>query len=289
MSHTPNPFGPVVSIAQMNALRGDDSFLLIDVRGGVDAVQRYAQGHLAGAVFVDLETELSDKRDDPKIGGRHPLPSPLAFCEFLGGLGVTQSSKIVVYDDKQGALGAARFWWMVRAIGHQAVAVLDGGYQAAVNRGESISTDTVVPRPTTFRYSADNWTLSVCKIEDVELAIANRSAVIIDVRETYRYLGESEPIDLLAGHIPSAVNMPYLNNMDRDGMLLPATQLRNRFLEMLTPEQLSNAIIHCGSGVSACHTLLALELAKLPLPRLYVGSWSEWSRQGRTISIGNEN
>lgn len=263
----------IVSISELRQLLLEDKVSLVDARTGPQARENHLKGHVAGSLFVDLETELSDKKEHAKDGGRHPLPPISKFCELLSQMGVTEESKIVVYDDKRAANAAARFWWMVRAVGHRNVAVLDGGYQAAVEAGLPIESGSVPRRPTSFRYSTESWTLPISTLQDVEKASRTSSTTIVDVRESYRYRGESEPIDLVAGHIPGAVNIPYLENLTAAGLFLEPQNLREKYLGVSQP-----TIIHCGSGVSACHTILAMDFAGLPIPSLYVGSWSEWSR-----------
>ena len=197
-------------------------------------------------------------------------------------LGITPSTRVFVYDDKAGANAAARFWWMLRAVGHARVQVIDGGLDAIMRSGLPV-TDTVTEARPAPAYPASQWMLPTVTLAEVASDAKDPDKIVIDVRESYRYRGEREPIDLVAGHIPGAINVPYLKNLDDDGYFLPAEQLAELYGRVMgerTPDKLT---IHCGSGVTACHTLLALEQAGLSGARLYVGSWSEWSRNDRPI------
>ena len=264
------------------ALSGANT-ILIDARAGQNTHQRYLDGHLKNAVFVDLDKDLAAHVTDAAIGGRHPLPDIHDFAALLGKLGITPQSHVVVYDDKAGAFGGARFWWMLRAIGHTHVQVLNGGLQAAVNAGIELSTDEYIPHPAS-PYLAANGFKGTVDIEEVKTAAHDTNRIVIDVRETPRYLGQTEPIDLIAGHIPGAFNLPYVNNLGADGKYLPADALRKAYNEALAGVPPDNIIVHCGSGVTACHTLLGMEYAGIEGPKLYVGSWGEWSR--RDLPIG---
>lgn len=263
---------PVITAFELAKL---DDVLLLDCRTGADARTRYGAGHLPGALFVDLETDLS-ARGDAAVGGRHPLPTVEAFAARLGALGVTPETHVVAYDDQGGANAAARLWWMLRAVGHPKVQVLDGGLAAAQAAGLALTHNGSVARAT-GAYPATHWLLPLADIEEVDDARKRPDACVLDVRAAPRYRGESEPIDPVAGHIPGAKNLPLSENLV-DGRFKSPEELRalyTNFLGDLSPEQL---IVHCGSGVTACHTLLALERAGLSGAKLYVGSWSEWCR-----------
>ncbi len=198
-------------------------------------------------------------------------------------LGITSESEVVVYDDKNGANAAARFWWMLKATGHEKVRVLNGGLQAAfaVNYPTASGDGTV---PVVNLYSVTSWQLPTVTLEEVEKAAANPDFMVIDVREAERYRGEKEPIDLIAGHIPGAVNIPFSTNLDENGFFLPAEELKTKYTQALGNRKPAAVMVHCGSGVTACHPLLAMAQAGLEIPALYVGSWSEWSRNNKTIA-----
>ncbi|MFB0498006.1 thiosulfate/3-mercaptopyruvate sulfurtransferase [Mucilaginibacter sp. OAE612] len=267
------------------ALAAQDT-ILIDARGGQDSYQRYLAGHLNHAIYADLDQHLTTKPDDPAFGGRHPLPNIQEFAVLLGNWGITPDSHVVVYDDKSGAFSASRLWWMLRAIGHENVQVLNGGLQAAKDAGITLSTEAytpvaVDPYPVTHEYA------NTVEIAEAGEAAQDPSRLVIDVRETPRYLGQTEPLDLIAGHIPGALNLPYINNLGADGKYLPADELRKAYDAAIGDVAHSEVIVHCGSGVTACHTLLGMDYAGINGPKLYVGSWSEWSR--RDLPIGKED
>lgn len=257
-------------------LAGISDAVLLDAR---PAAKDYALGHLRGAVHADLETDLSDARrdgHDPIRGGRHPLPPIDAWCRRVGAWGIGPDTDVIVYDDQSGANAAARAWWMLRAIGHEKVAVLDGGFRAAVDERLEVTTD--VPRVTgRAPYPATEWILPTVTIEEVDVLRRDRSALVLDVRSAERFRGETEPIDPVAGHIPGADNLFFGENL-RDGRYKTPDELRAQYETLLAGRAPERLVVHCGSGVTACHTLLALEAAGLRGAALYVGSWGEWCR-----------
>jgi thiosulfate/3-mercaptopyruvate sulfurtransferase len=256
-----------------------DSVRLIDARGGGAAA--YAESHLRGAVYADLERDLA-RVGDPRRGGRHPLPEIGMWCRTLGRWGITPETTVVVYDAAGGANAAARAWWMLRAVGHDAVAVLDGGLQAAIEAGlpttaevPSIAAAPAYPLP-----PGGSWMLPVLDAEQVDAVRVDPDRCLIDVRADFRYRGESDPFDPNPGHIPGAVNVPYAGSLG-DGKFLPPAELRARFESVLDGRAAKDAVFYCGSGVTACHALLAMAHAGLDGAGLYVGSWSEWGRSDR--------
>ncbi|MEO6980936.1 MAG: sulfurtransferase [Mucilaginibacter sp.] len=252
--------------------------ILIDARGGLDSHQRYLAGHLKNAIYADLDKHLAAKVTDASQGGRHPLPDVEKFAALLGTWGVTPESHVIIYDDKSGAFSAARLWWMLRAIGHKQLQVLNGGLQAANKAGIELSKDDYQPK-TTRPYPVHGYYAGTVDIEEAGEAAQDDTRVVIDVRESPRYLGQTEPIDLIAGHIPGAANLPYVLNLDADGKFLPADILRSMYNDTIGNVPYEDVIVHCGSGVTACHTLLGMAYAGITEPKLYVGSWSEWSRR----------
>ncbi|WP_276498676.1 sulfurtransferase [Pontibacter litorisediminis] len=278
---------PIIKPQDLVSLLQQQPLILIDARSGPDAGDKYKAAHLQGALFADLETDLARPTDNPAVGGRHPLPSAPEFAAFLGQLGITPESHVVVYDDMSGANAAARFWWMLKAMGHERVQVLDGGYQAAVAAGVPVSSKPEQPMPQQ-PYPQQDWQLPTATVEEVEQAVQNPENLVVDVRAAARFRGEVEPIDLVAGHIPGAVNIPYTSNLDSNGFYLPQEELRAKYKEALGNRKPEDVTVHCGSGVTACHTLLAMDYAGLDIPKLYVGSWSEWSRSGREIGTGEK-
>lgn len=312
--------------------------LLFDVGGTPDSLTRFKTEHLRGAVFVDLDTRLSQKPADAAVGGRHPLPDIRTFARTLTELGISPDSHVVLYDDKNGSNAAARFWWMLRAVGHEKVQVLNGGltYAKARNfpveggmqagpRTEAADAQTGIGFQSdaeSFRagsklagrmqadakaqggmqmgsqsdvapgsaagvealpYPVDHWRLPLADLNEVDLATQSVQHRIVDVRSKERYDGITEPIDLVAGHIPGAMNIPFTENLDENGRFLPAEQLYVTYQSLFDNIPSENVIIHCGSGVTACHTLLAVAHAGYSIPKLYVGSWSEWSRNDKPM------
>jgi len=276
---------PLIEITDL-LLADKTNLVILDARGFAGAHDRYIAGHLDGALFVNLDPDLAAHTENAAQGGRHPLPTPGAFAALLTRLGITPESHIVVYDDKAGANSAARLWWMLRAIGHPQVQVLNGGAQAAINHGVTLSTEETIPTPAMKPYPVPADFSGTVNIDEVSKAAYDDNRLVIDVRENARYLGQTEPLDLIAGHIPGAVNVPYMTNLDASGKYKPAEELRAHYNDALDNVIPQNTIVHCGSGVTACHTLLALEYAGLPGAKLYVGSWSEWSR--RDLPVGKE-
>ncbi|HEX6945861.1 MAG TPA: sulfurtransferase [Acidimicrobiia bacterium] len=228
----------------------------------------YLAGHVPGAVFVDLDRDLAAP---PSLDGRHPLPEPAVFAGTLGRLGLSPGDEVVVYDDSGGAV-AARMWWMLRSIGHDTVRVLDGGYQAWVGAGHPVETGEVVPDPS--RYPIPDGFTGVVTRHQLE------GRALVDARVPERFRGEVEPVDPKAGHIPGAVNRPYPGNLDESGRFLPPETLAARF------EGLDRPVVYCGSGTNACHLALAMEIAGLGMPDVYVGSFSEWSRRDLPVETG---
>ncbi|MCB2408771.1 sulfurtransferase [Hymenobacter lucidus] len=285
MQHKSHPSQPLISAQELRQRQHTESFVLLDARSGPQARLRYQAGHLPGALFVDLEQDLARPTDNAAHGGRHPLPPITEFAHFLGQLGIGPATTVVVYDDKSGANAAARVWWMLRSAGHTTAQVLDGGLAAAEAAGFTL-TDAAEQSVPVAPYPVSHWQLPVAPVAQVQKASAKGTQLVIDVREAARYRGETEPIDLVAGHIPGAVNVPFAGNLDATGHYLPATELREKYDAVLAGRAPKDVIVHCGSGVTACHTLLAFAQAGLEVPQLYVGSWSEWSRNDWPMATG---
>ncbi|KGE12730.1 sulfurtransferase [Sphingobacterium deserti] len=275
---------PIISVNKLQEIAVNASFVLVDATSGIDAKTNYLISHLQGARFVDLNEDLS-ALEDPKHGGRHPLPSTVHFSKTLSKLGIDASSYVVVYDRLNGANAAARFWWMAKAAGIKQVQVLNGGYDAAVAAGFPVAAGETI-FATQKSYSFTDWDLPLCSLHDVKQLTNDLDSLIIDVREEVRYQGISEPLDLIAGHIPTAVNIPFHNNLNADGLFKEPSELKRIYERHLAGKKVENIVVHCGSGVTACHSLLALAHAGYSLPNLYVGSWSEWSRNDLPIALG---
>lgn len=275
---------PIITPNQLLETVQTNSIVLVDATNSPTAYQNYQQSHLQGALFVDVNTQLADIKEDVSIGGRHPLPTVEQFSKTLTDLGITPETWVVVYDDKNGANAAARFWWMLRSIGHDKVQVLSGGIQAAIQAGFPTSSAVEVPTQVES-YPIQSWQWPTIDLQGMDDMIQKDNFVVIDVRESQRYRGETEPIDLVAGHIPGATNIPFMTNLDENGFFLSPEELKAKYQKVFENIPEENRVVHCGSGVTACHTLLALAIADLPIPQLYVGSWSEWSRNNREIVV----
>ncbi|MBF8962774.1 sulfurtransferase [Pontibacter sp. FD36] len=277
---------PILNATELSSvLKENQKLVLIDARSGPNGRAKYEKEHLTGALHVDLDKDLADVKADAAQGGRHPLPEPDQFAELLGRLGIAPGSQVVVYDDMSGANAASRFWWMLRATGHDRVQVLDGGYQAAVAAGIPVSNAVERAKPVD-PYPFKAWELPIISMEEVAKAVKDPDYLVIDVRDAARYRGETEPIDLVAGHIPGAVNIPFQSNLTQDGTYLSPEALREKYSQAIGKRDPEHVVVHCGSGVTACHTALAMDYAGLGIPALYVGSWSEWSRNDRPIGTG---
>ena len=268
---------PIIEVDELMQISENQNLRIFDVRTGSNAKENYIKKHLEYSVFVDLNSDLAEI-DDPKNGGRHPLPKFEDFIKILGKLGIDKNSHVVIYDDKNGANAAARFWWMLRAVGHKNVQVLNGGLQVAQNQNYPLSSVEEYYPETKYISDYQDWQLPQVWIDDVKKASQDSDSMIVDVRESQRFDGIMEPIDLVAGHIPNAHNFPFIDNLDEKGLFKSPEVLRNLYSELFDNYEKSKIIFHCGSGVTACHSLLALDYAGFDIPNLYVGSWSEWSR-----------
>lgn len=279
---------PLIEAQELLTLLHHPDVLIFDTSNGPNAKANYDAEHIKGAYYVDLNTQLAEIQTDLANGGRHPLPSPESFAKTLTALGVSKNNHIILYDDKNGSNASARFWWMLTAAGLEKVQVLNGGFIQAKKNNLPTHSKTEPLRNTNEPYSFNKWNLPLIEIEEVEKIASLPNYMIIDVRDHERYLGNVEPIDSVAGHIPGAINIPFTENMDANGLFLTREQLRKNYESLLGSIKPENIAVHCGSGVTACHTLLALAYAELPIPKLYVGSWSEWSRNNKTIGKGPE-
>jgi thiosulfate/3-mercaptopyruvate sulfurtransferase len=273
---------PTITPGQLIAAFQTNAIVLVDATNSPRAFQNFQESHLKGALFVDVNTQLADIKEDAALGGRHPLPTVEQFSKTLIDLGIAPETWVVVYDDKNGANAAARFWWMLRSIGHEKVQVLSGGIQAAIQAGFPTSSAVEVPTQVES-YPIQSWQWPTIDLQGMDDLIQKDNFVVIDVRESQRYKGETEPIDLVAGHIPGATNIPFMENLDANGFFLSPEALKAKYQKAFENIPDDNRVVHCGSGVTACHTLLALAIADLPIPKIYVGSWSEWSRNNREI------
>jgi thiosulfate/3-mercaptopyruvate sulfurtransferase len=268
------PFQTLISTAQLRDRLGDPSVIVFDCRHDLmqpdKGAQAYREGHIPGARFAHSDRDLSG----PKTGktGRHPLPDPATFMAWLGANGVDAAKQVVAYDYAGGA-SATRLWWMLRWLGHDAVAVLDGGWEAWVADGAPVTAQPPKVVPATFTGKPQPMSVDVGFVLS---HLGNSAVTVVDARAPERYRGETEPIDPVAGHIPGALNRLYKTNLDASGRFKPAEVLRAEFQALLAGRPPEQIVHQCGSGVSACHNILAMEIAGLSGSRLYPGSWSEW-------------
>lgn len=278
---------PIIEIDELLKIYKNSDVIIFDASNNINAKNNYENEHLENAYFIDLNLHLADIKENLAEGGRHPLPQIDNFAKTLNEFGISKGTHIVIYDDKFGSNAAARFWWMLKSIGHEKVQVLNGGFNQAKKHNFPLKSGIENPKPNKDDYNFLNWILPTISMNEVELITYNPAYTIIDVREEKRYNGESEPIDLIAGHIPNAINIPFTENIDQNGFFLHPTLLKNKYKETFDKAKAENIIVHCGSGVTACHTLLALDYAEFEIPNLYVGSWSEWSRNNKKIEKKN--
>lgn len=283
-----NSLPPIIQTSELLKIFKTDNLIIIDSSSGENARLNYESKHLEGALFVDLETQLAEIKDNLSIGGRHPLPKIEDFAKTLSNLGISKKSRVIIYDDKNGSNAAARFWWMLKSIGHEKVQVLNGGIQDAEINKFPISSKKVVVKKAEI-YKVDHWKLKIADIKEVEKVSQSKNHIVIDVRNVERYNGDTEPIDLIAGHIPGAINVPFTENLDEKGLFLSPKLLKQKYEKVFEKNQIENIIVHCGSGVTACHSLLAIAYAGLKIPKLYVGSWSEWSRNNKNFETNDIN
>lgn len=289
-------YSTLISTTELQQLQARGADLQIwdcsfDLMNPPAARQAFSAMHIAGAVYVDLDAHLSDKSAaaDKASGGRHPLPAPERFAAWAVAAGVRPSTQVVVYD-RNGVNYAGRAWWMLRWIGHEAVAVLDGGLQVWQAAGGALLSGDATIECRAQRCVGDGDRANpneppmsqesmLAGIDIVVRAQRSGSHCIIDARAGARFRGETEPLDPVAGHIPGALNRPFGLNLGADGRFKSPEQLRGEFETLLAGRDASRVIHHCGSGVSAVPNVLAMLVAGYPMPRLFAGSWSEWSHR----------
>ena len=268
----------------------EPDLVIVDCRfqlGAPEAGRKaYEQDHIPGALYADLETDLSAPVTEH--GGRHPLPDSQAFAAFIGKLGIDQDTRVVAYDDQGGAF-AARLWWLLRYHGHRRTYILDGGYSKWKELGYSVSyakPPVIVPKTFVPELQPD----MLVSMQEVRERLGNSRTLLIDSREPRRYRGEEEPIDRKAGHIPGARNLFWKDSLNGDGLWKSAEEQKERFAAAgLDPEGEQEIIVYCGSGVTACPNVLALEQAGYRNVKLYAGSWSDWiSYEDNPVAMGEE-
>ena len=275
----------IISVAQLRERLGDPSVVIFDCRHDLMQPEKgalaYKEAHVPGARFAHSDRDLSGAKNGRT--GRHPLPDPAVLMAWLGANGVDATRQVVAYDYVGGA-SATRLWWMLRWLGHEAAAVLDGGWEAWTAAGAPATTELPVISKTTFTGAPRPMSVDVAFVLS---HLDDPGMTVIDARAPERYRGETEPIDPVAGHIPGALNRLYKNNLDANGRFKSADALRAEFQALLAGRKPEQIVHQCGSGVSACHNILAMEIAGLPGSRLYPGSWSEWCADpGRPVARG---
>ncbi len=291
------PYTTLISVEQLQGLQARGAPLMVfdcsfDLMNPEAGAQQYADVHLAGAMYVHLNRDLSEKGGGPTAsGGRHPLPTREAFARWLAATGFTPDMQAVVYD-RQGANYCGRLWWMLKWLGHDAAAVLDGGLQAWQAAGGAVAHGAVENgsfesnRPTAHINTAQA-AMKLIAASDILAQLGQPAQTIIDARGAPRFRGEVEPLDPVAGHIPGALNRPFSDNLGADGKFKPAAVLRAEFDALLAGRDPAGVVHHCGSGVSAVPNLLAMQIAGYPATALYAGSWSDWcSDAARPVARG---
>ncbi|MCC6195871.1 MAG: sulfurtransferase [Burkholderiales bacterium] len=278
-------FRTLISTADLDARLAQPDLVICDVRHDLAKPGwgrgQYDAGHLPGAVFVHLDHDLSGTLTGSN--GRHPLPTPESAATTFGRLGIGPGKQVIAYDQAGGAF-AARLWWMLQWLGFEAAAVLDGGYAKWIGERRVVSADPVKPVPARFAIKRVTPTVNAA---GVMASLARQTLVILDARAPERFRGEQEPLDPVAGHIPGARNRPYTQNLTADGTFKHPTFLRAEFGAVLDGASEDVVVHQCGSGVTACHNILAMEVAGLHGTRLYPGSWSEWSADpARPVEVG---
>ncbi|HEX4598758.1 MAG TPA: sulfurtransferase [Burkholderiaceae bacterium] len=282
-----HPYNSVVDADTLRQNLGSPAWRVIDCRYDLlrpeAGEQAYAEAHIAGAVFAHLERDLSSpKRPD---SGRHPLPDPDRLAEAFRCWGIDRDTQIVAYDAHAGQY-AGRLWWLARWLGHDKVALLDGGWQAARQAG--LATQAGEPKPPRGRFERTNPRQQAVEVAAVEAARTDPHWLVVDARAPDRYAGQNETIDPVGGHIPGAINRFWQANLQPDGRFKSPAQLRAEFAALFGAREPAQVIMQCGSGVTACHHLVALQRAGIPGALLYPGSWSEWiSDPARPVAAGS--
>jgi len=280
-------FSTLISTQELAGALSSPNLVLCDVRHDLAQPDdwghsEYAKAHLPGAQFVGIDRDLSAAKTG--TNGRHPLPFPEVAAAFFGRLGIGRESQVVAYDQGNGMF-AARLWWMLRWLGHDPVAVLDGGFAKWMREGRATTTQAPEPRATTFAVRHVTPTVSATGIM---ASLTKHALLLLDARAPERFRGDVEPLDPVAGHIPGACNRPFAQNLNADGTFKSPASLRADFDAVLAGTPHGQVVHQCGSGVTACHNILAMEIAGLPGTRLYPGSWSEWcSDPARPVARGD--
>ena len=282
MTGTTTSSSPLVSVDELAAHLDDPGWVIIDCRFSLDQPEAgrdaYAAGHIPGAHYADLDRDLAGPVAGNGAGGRHPLPGVVEFRKSCARWGVDARSRVVAYDDAGGAI-AARLWWLLRWCGHEGPAVLDGGLGQWLDAGQPL--EERLPEPGAGSWQPRPGTLPVCDAATVERRLAAGDILLLDARAAERFAGLAEPLDARAGHVPGARNAPLTDNLDADKCFRSPAELQAYYRALALEHAPGDTVCMCGSGVTACHTLLALEVAGMSGASLYPGSWSDWISDGR--------
>lgn len=265
----------LISADSLQQHLNDAQWRIVDCRFNLkdpgEGLALYQMDHIPHAVYAHLDHDLSSPVT--ANSGRHPLPDVNQFKEKLGNWSITKDTQVIVYDDAAGSY-AARLWWMLRWLGHDSVAVLDGGFSSWKQQGLPVTSD--IPQFSRTTYIGEPNLEMLIDSDDLQEKLAQSQSLLIDVRDPVRYQGIEEPIDKVAGHIPGSINIPWKSNIAENGLYLPKAQLHDEYMKVLHDTPIDNTVFMCGSGVTACHSLLALEHIGISGIKLYPGSWSAW-------------
>ena len=279
-------FSHLINASQLSVARTPD-WVVIDCRFDLSKPDwgflNYQEGHIPDSIYAHLDHDLSGKVTQQ--AGRHPLPDIEIFMSKITSWGIKAGTQVVVYDTTDGSI-AGRLWWMLRFYGLQQVALLDGGYPAWLHEGRPVHSGNFQPVPAPEPFRPTIHPEMVVTTSEVDRLRQDPAYLLIDARASQRYSGETEPIDAVAGHIPGAINRFHAKNITPEGVFKPLPRLRSEFDQLLAGNPPENVVVYCGSGVTSCHHVLAMELAGLKGARLYAGSWSEWIRDpARPIAV----
>ncbi|KPJ95180.1 MAG: 3-mercaptopyruvate sulfurtransferase [Gammaproteobacteria bacterium SG8_11] len=280
-------YSTLISTDQAYQYLNESQWLFIDCRYYLDKPkqgrQEFSQSHLPGALYAHLDRDLSSAVV-PGVTGRHPLPGVDTLCQLFSSWGVDQGVQVVVYDQGPGMI-AARLWWMLRWLGHDRVAVMEGGWKKWCEEAKPVTKDLLLTTPRQFIPNVHPE--MVASVDDVVASISHADIKLLDARTADRYRGENETLDPVAGHIPGAISAPFMDLVGSDGCLRSPDELSERYHAFLSTSQASDAIVYCGSGVTAALNILAMEHVGLGMARLYPGSWSHWiTDKNRPVATG---
>jgi thiosulfate/3-mercaptopyruvate sulfurtransferase len=276
----------VISAEDLKTHISDDDWIVVDCRFTLTSPESgrslYKESHIPGARYLHLDDDLAAPVTEHT--GRHPLPDPDVLATKLGELGIDNNTQVVAYDDTFGAM-ASRLWWLLRWLGHDKVSLLDGGLPAWIRKKLPMTPDIITLPPKIFIPNVT--TELVIDMPTMEVVVENGECIIIDARAEERFTGEVEPLDKVAGHIPGAINLPFEDNLDFDATFMAKDEMAELYNNILGHKDASHVVMMCGSGVTACHNLVAMEIAGLTGARLYAGSWSEWiTDSSRPVETG---